>query len=90
MALDNLMKTRKGRADLVWVGVGVDEEWFVRSKNDRVWWEGVSDEADEALAAILAEDGENELKFIDFGKVETYFHFRNVNINMSKLCENRM
>ena len=45
----------------------------VKSKNGRVWWEGVSDEADEALAEVLAEDGENELRFVDFGTEGTYF-----------------
>jgi len=71
--LEGLMKDRKGRADLLWVALGADDEWCVRSRNGRVWWEGVSDEADEALADILAEDGENELKFIDFGRDDTYF-----------------
>jgi len=71
--LDGLMEDRKGRADLLWVALGANDEWCVRSKHGRVWWEGVSVEADEALADILAEDGENELKFIDFGKDDTYF-----------------
>mmetsp|Transcript_18598 Transcript_18598/g.34452 ORF Transcript_18598/g.34452 Transcript_18598/m.34452 type:complete len:899 (+) Transcript_18598:133-2829(+) len=71
--LDGLMEDRKGRADLLWVALGANGEWCVRSKHGRVWWEGVSVEADEALADILAEDGENELKFIDFGKDDTYF-----------------
>ncbi|KAL7536785.1 hypothetical protein ACHAXR_007392 [Thalassiosira sp. AJA248-18] len=71
--LEELMTTRKGRADLHWVALGVNDEWCVRAKNGRVWWEGVSDEADEALADILAKDGENELKYIDFGIDETYF-----------------
>jgi len=68
------MKDRKGRADLLWVALGVNnDEWCVRSKGGRVWWEGVSEEADEALTDILAEDGESELKFIDFGTEDTYF-----------------
>jgi len=71
--LDGLMEDRKGRADLLWVALGANGEWCVRSKHGRVWWEGVSVEADEALADILAEDGENELKFIAFGKDDTYF-----------------
>ena len=59
--LDGLMEDRKGRANLLWVALGANGEWCVRSKHGRVCWEGVSVEADEALADILAEDGENEL-----------------------------
>ena len=56
------------------MALGVDNnEWCVRSKGARVWWEGVSEEAYEALTDILAEDGESELKFTDFGMEDTYF-----------------
>ena len=70
--LDELMENRKGRADLLWVALGVNDEWCVSARNGRVWWDGVSEEADEALADILA-DGENELKWVDFGPDESYF-----------------
>ena len=71
--LEDLTEHRRGRADLLWVALGADDEWCVRSKGGRVWWENASVEADEALAHILAEDGENELNFIDFGRDDTYF-----------------
>lgn len=71
--LEGLMSDRKSRADLLWVALGINGEWCVKSQNGRVWWGGVSDEVDEALSEILAEDGANELRFIDFGKDETYF-----------------
>mmetsp|Transcript_29615 Transcript_29615/g.62799 ORF Transcript_29615/g.62799 Transcript_29615/m.62799 type:complete len:753 (-) Transcript_29615:182-2440(-) len=71
--LESLMNDRKDRADLLWVALGVNGEWCAKAKNGRVWWDGVSDEADEALSEILADDGETVLKFIDFGTDEAYF-----------------
>lgn len=71
--LNDLMKDRKDRADLMWVSLGSKGEWCARARNGRVWWEGVSDETDEALTEILSEEGENELSYIDFGTDETYF-----------------
>ena len=72
--LEDLLKNRKGRGDLLWVALGVSsDEWCLAAMNGRIWWEGVSNEADEALARVLAEDGENELKYIDFGADDTFF-----------------
>mmetsp|Transcript_3715 Transcript_3715/g.8192 ORF Transcript_3715/g.8192 Transcript_3715/m.8192 type:complete len:863 (-) Transcript_3715:212-2800(-) len=72
-SLETLLKDRNHRADLFWVSLGVNNEWCVRSKGGRVWWEGLSEEADEALADILSEDSDGQLAFIDFGTDETYF-----------------
>ena len=71
--LECLMNDRNNRADLRWVQLGSNGEWAVKAKNGRVWWDGVSEEADEGMAEVLAEDGENELRFIDFGSDNTYF-----------------
>ncbi|KAL3817312.1 hypothetical protein ACHAXA_003053 [Cyclostephanos tholiformis] len=71
--LDKLMRDRRNRADLLWVSLGVCGEWCVKAKNGRVWWGNVSDEADETLADITAEDSEREVKYIDFGTSDTYF-----------------
>ena len=74
------MKDRRGQADLLWVALGADkDEWCVRSKgsrrskNGRVWWGGTSKEADEALRDILVENGDIELKYIDFGTKDSFF-----------------
>lgn len=68
------MTDRDGRPDLLWVALGGDnDEWCVRSKGGRVWWEGLSEEADDALVEILAEEGDTQLEYIDFGTQETYF-----------------
>jgi len=73
LGLECLMNDRNNRADLRWVQLGSNGEWAVKAKNGRVWWDGVSEEADEGMAEVLAEDGENELRFIDFGSDNTYF-----------------
>jgi hypothetical protein len=71
--LNKLMRDRRNKADLLWVSLGVSGEWCVKAKNGKVWWGNVSDEADETLADITAEDSECEVKYIDFGTSETYF-----------------
>ena len=71
--LSELLRDRKGRADLAWVSLGAEGEWCVKSRKGRVWWDGLSGEADEALSEILVEDRDSELRYIDFGTDETYF-----------------
>lgn len=67
--LEQLMKDRNDRADLLWAAVGVNGEWCVKSNTGSVWWGNVSVEADEALSEVLAQD----VMFIDFGMDGCYF-----------------
>jgi hypothetical protein len=71
--LEKLMRDRNYRADLLWAALGVSGEWCVKSKKGRLWWGNVSDEADEALADVTAEDSEREVRYVDFGTGDTYF-----------------
>ncbi len=67
--LEDLMKNRNDRADLLWAAIGVKGEWCVKATNGNVWWGNVTNEADEALSEILAQD----MMFIDFGVDGSYF-----------------
>eukprot|EP00970_Alexandrium_tamarense_P015308 scaffold4986_cov180-Alexandrium_tamarense.AAC.6 len=84
--LETLLNDRRDRGDLCWVSLGPKNEWCLKAKNGRVWWGGVSDELDEALADILLEKDDSagegvasweaksrELKYIDFGLDDSYF-----------------
>lgn len=67
--LEDLMKDRNDRADLLWASIGVNGEWCVKANNGNIWWGNVTKEADEALTEIPGQD----LMFIDFGIDGSYF-----------------
>jgi hypothetical protein len=67
--LEELMKNRNDRADLLWASIGVNGEWCVKSNKGNLWWGSVTNEADEALSEVLAQD----VMFIDFGMDGSYF-----------------
>jgi hypothetical protein len=67
--LEKLMKDRNDRADLLWAAIGVNGEWCVKSNDGKLWWGNVTNEADEALSEILAQD----VMQIDFGTDGSYF-----------------
>jgi hypothetical protein len=62
---------RAGRPDVVCVTLGPKGEWFLRAKNGRMWWGGVSRELDETIQSLL--DDDHYLNFLDFGDDGTFF-----------------
>ena len=59
------------RADLVTVNLGPAGEWFLKVKNGRMWWSGITEELDRVIADIL--NAGNYLHFLDFGDNGSYF-----------------
>ena len=65
------LENREERADLRCVNLGPAGEWFLRAKNGRMWWGGISEEMDQSIQ-ILLDDG-HSLSFLDFGEAGSYF-----------------
>lgn len=70
-SLEEKLASRDDRADLVMVNLGPSGEWFLKAKNGRMWWSGISDELDKVIGNIL--NSNNYLHFIDFGEHGSYF-----------------
>lgn len=73
LGLESLMNDRQNEADLKWCSIGPNGQWCVKAKNNRVWWDALPKEADDSLTEFMAEDGQVELCFLDFGVDSTYF-----------------
>jgi hypothetical protein len=69
--LADKLEDRADRPDLVCVTLGPNGEWFLRAKNGRMWWGGISEELDEMVQNLLESD--RYLNFLDFGEDGTYF-----------------
>lgn len=69
--LEEKLSGRQDRPDLVCVNLGPAGEWFLRARNGRLWWGGISDEMTESIQALL-DDG-HFLNFLDFGDDGSYF-----------------
>jgi hypothetical protein len=69
--LEEKLKGREDRPDLKCVNLGPDGEWFLRARNGRLWWGGISDEMDESLQSLM-DDG-HCCNFLDFGDDGSYF-----------------
>eukprot|EP00980_Cylindrotheca_fusiformis_P020981 scaffold7987_cov200-Cylindrotheca_fusiformis.AAC.10 len=69
--LEDILEERDYRADLVTVNLGPNGEWFLKAKNGRMWWNGVSDSLDKEIAHILKSG--RHLNAIDFGESGSYF-----------------
>ncbi|XRA98355.1 Aste57867_15909 protein [Pycnococcus provasolii] len=67
--LDELMDSRKRRADLSLVTLGPDGEYFLKAQNGKTWWGGIST----AMSKTIRSIGNDRLKFMDFGEDNTYF-----------------
>ncbi|GAX28632.1 hypothetical protein FisN_1Hh577 [Fistulifera solaris] len=65
------LEDRQERADLKCVNLGPAGEWFLRAKNGRMWWGGISEEMDQSIQMLL-DDG-HCLSFLDFGETGSYF-----------------
>ena len=70
-SLEQKLASRDDRADLVTVNLGPSGEWFVKARNGRMWWSGISVDLDRVIAKIL-NDG-HYLHFLDFGENGSYF-----------------
>jgi hypothetical protein len=68
--LSDKLASRGDRGDLVRVTLGPSGEWFVKARNGRMWWGGLTDAADAAVQQLLAS---HELCFLDFGEDGSYF-----------------
>lgn len=62
---------REDRPDLVCVTLGPEGEWFLRCRNGRMWWGGISEELDYMIQSLLESD--RYLNFLDFGDISSYF-----------------
>jgi len=65
------LEDKKEKPDLVCVTLGPSGEWFLRCKNGRMWWGGISEDLDDMIQQLLESD--RYLNFLDFGESETYF-----------------
>ena len=70
-SLEEKLASRDDRADLVAVNLGPSGEWFLKARNGRMWWSGISTELDQVIANIL--NAGNYLHFLDFGENGSYF-----------------
>jgi hypothetical protein len=70
-SLEEKLASRHDRADLVAVNLGPSGEWFLKAKNGRMWWSGISTELDQLIAKIL--NAGNFLHFLGFGENGSYF-----------------
>ena len=69
--LTDKLADRLDRPDLVCVTLGPSGEWFLRARNGRMWWGGISEDLDEMIQQLLESD--RYLNFLDFGDDGTYF-----------------
>jgi hypothetical protein len=70
-SLEEKLADREDRPDLGAVNLGPSGEWFLKAKNGRMWWSGISAELDQVIANIL--NAGNYLRFLDFGENGSYF-----------------
>lgn len=69
--LADKLAERMDRPDVVCVTLGPSGEWFLRARNGRMWWGGISEDLDEMIQQLLESD--RYLNFLDFGDDGTYF-----------------
>lgn len=70
-SLEEKLASRDDKADLVAVNLGPGGEWFIKARNGRMWWSGITEDLDKVIADIL-KDG-HYLEFLDFGESGSYF-----------------
>lgn len=58
----------KSGGDLQSVSLGPGGEWYLETKNGRMWWGGLSQQAYDDLKGI-----EDRVTFLDFGENDAYF-----------------
>ncbi len=70
-SLEEKLAARDDRADLMAVNLGPSGEWFLKARNGRMWWSGISTELDQVIANVL--NAGNYLHFLGFGENGSYF-----------------
>lgn len=69
--LEERLKARQDRPDLLCVHLGPHGEWFLKARNGRMWWGGVGEETDQAILDLL--EAGHSLNVMDFGADHSYF-----------------
>ena len=69
---DLVSKDRDGKSDLTLVSLGPNGEYFVRARNKKMWWGGLTTELEDLVEEIVTEEKKVPV-FIDFGKSGSYF-----------------
>lgn len=69
-SLEDKLKERHNRADLLHCNLGPNGEWFLKAENGKMWWSGISSELDEVLQNITST---GYLYNMDFGENGSYF-----------------
>lgn len=69
--LEEKLAAREDRPDLVCCHLGPSGEWFLKTRSGRMWWGGISDEADAAIIDLL--DSGHEINVLDFGEDGSYY-----------------
>lgn len=67
-ALCNLIESRSRRADVKYVSLGPEGEWFLSAKNGRMWWGGISVKCSNAIRPI-----KGRISSLHFGGDGMYF-----------------
>jgi hypothetical protein len=70
-SLEEKLSSRDDRADLAIVNLGPAGEWFLKARNGRMWWSGITEKLDKVIADIL--NAGHYLHFLDFGENGSYF-----------------
>jgi hypothetical protein len=71
VSLEEKLASRDDRADLATVNLGPGGEWFLKARNGRMWWSGISDKLDAVIVNIL--NAGHYLHFLDYGENSSYF-----------------
>jgi len=66
-ALHDLIERRQQKTDIECLSLGPDGEYYLKAKNGRAWWGGVST----STLNTIAKHKDN-LTFLDFGNDDTY------------------
>jgi len=69
--LQEKLDARREKGDLKVCNLGPEGEWYLRARNGRMWWGGVSADLDAAVQDLL--DTGHKVNFIDFGEDCSYF-----------------
>ena len=69
-SLEDKLKERQNRADLLCCNLGPNGEWFLKNESGKMWWSGISSELDDVLKKITST---GYLHNMDFGDNGSYF-----------------
>ena len=69
--LEGILRDRGEKADLSTVTLGPRGEWFLRTRNGKMYWGNASEEFDGLMEDL--EDSSRSPFFVDFGDYGSYF-----------------